>query len=124
MKLDIVLCHPVRTAIGSFNGSLRSVPATMLGATAIRAVMEHAGLAADAVDGVVMGQVVQAGGGMNPARQAAISGGLDVSVPALTVNRVCGSGAQAIVSAAQDIISGQARLMLAGGMENLSLIHI
>lgn len=119
MKLDIVLCHPVRTAIGSFNGSLRSVPATVLGATAIQAVMERAGLASDAVDGVVMGQVVQAGSGMNPARQAAIGGGLDVSVPALTVNRVCGSGAQAIVSAAQDIISGQARVMLAGGMENM-----
>jgi acetyl-CoA C-acetyltransferase len=119
MKLDIVLCHPVRTAIGSFNGGLRSVPATVLGATAIQAVMERAGLASNAVDGVVMGQVVQAGSGMNPARQAAIGGGLDVSVPAMTVNRVCGSGAQAIVSAAQDIISGQARLMLAGGMENM-----
>ena len=119
MKLDIVLCHPVRTAVGSFNGSLRGVPATVLGATAIRAVMDRAGLASDAVDGVVMGQVVQAGSGMNPARQAAIGGGVDVSVPALTVNRVCGSGAQAIVSAAQDIISGQARLMLAGGMENM-----
>jgi len=119
MKLDIVLCHPVRTAIGGFNGGLRSVPATTLGATAIHAVLERAGLAADAVDGVVMGQVVQAGSGMNPARQAAIGGGLDVSVPAMTVNRVCGSGAQAIVSAAQDIISGQATLMLAGGMENM-----
>ncbi|MFZ0870979.1 MAG: thiolase family protein [Rhodanobacter sp.] len=119
MKLDIVLCHPVRTAIGSFNGGLRGVPATVLGATAIHAVMERAGLASDAVDGVVMGQVVQAGSGMNPARQAAIGGGLDVSVPAMTVNRVCGSGAQAIVSAAQDIISGQARVMLAGGMENM-----
>ena len=119
MKLDIVLCHPVRTAIGGFNGGLRSVPATTLGATAIHAVLERAGLAADAVDGVVMGQVVQAGSEMNPARQAAIGGGLDVSVPAMTVNRVCGSGAQAIVSAAQDIISGQATLMLAGGMENM-----
>ena len=119
MKLDIVLCHPVRTAIGGFNGELRSVPATTLGATAIHAVLERAGLAADAVDGVVMGQVVQAGSGMNPARQAAMGGGLDVSVPAMTVNRVCGSGAQAIVSAAQDIISGQATLMLAGGMENM-----
>jgi len=119
MKLDIVLCHPVRTAIGGFNGGLRSVPATTLGATAIHAVLERAGLAADAVDGVVMGQVVQAGSGMNPTRQAAIGGGLDVSVPAMTVNRVCGSGAQAIVSAAQDIISGQATLMLAGGMENM-----
>jgi len=119
MASEIVLCHPVRTAIGSFNGALRDVPATTLGATAIRAVMARAGLAADAVDGVVMGQVVQAGSGMNPARQAAIHGGLDVAVPAMTVNRVCGSGAQAIVSAAQDILSGQGSVMLAGGMENM-----
>jgi acetyl-CoA C-acetyltransferase len=119
MQSEIVLCHPVRTAIGGFNDALRDVPATTLGATVIRAVMERAGLVADAVDGVVMGQVVQAGSGMNPARQAAIHGGLDVSVPAMTVNRVCGSGAQAIVSAAQDILSGQGRVMLAGGMENM-----
>lgn len=119
MTSEIVLCHPVRTAIGGFNGALRDVPATTLGATVIRAVMERAGLAKDAIDGVVMGQVVQAGSGMNPARQAAINGGLDVSVPAMTVNRVCGSGAQAIVSAAQDILSGQGSVMLAGGMENM-----
>lgn len=119
MTSEIVLCHPFRTAIGGFNGALRDVPATTLGATVIRAVMERAGLAKDAIDGVVMGQVVQAGSGMNPARQAAISGGLDVSVPAMTVNRVCGSGAQAIVSAAQDILSGQGSVMLAGGMENM-----
>jgi acetyl-CoA C-acetyltransferase len=119
MLPEIVLCHPVRTAIGSFNGALRDVPATTLGATVLRAVMQRANLAANAVDGVIMGQVVQAGSGMNPARQAAIHGGLDASVPAMTVNRVCGSGAQAIVSAAQDILSGQAKVMLAGGMENM-----
>ncbi|GGA28615.1 thiolase family protein [Dyella nitratireducens] len=119
MQSEIVLCHAVRTAIGGFNGALRDVSATALGATVIRAVTERAGLAADAVDGVVMGQVVQAGSGMNPARQAAIHGGLDVSIPAMTVNRVCGSGAQAIVSAAQDILSGQGSVMLAGGMENM-----
>lgn len=119
MTSEIVLCHPFRTAIGGFNGALRDVPATTLGATVIRAVMERVGLAKDAIDGVVMGQVVQAGSGMNPARQAAINGGLDVSVPAMTVNRVCGSGAQAIVSAAQDILSGQGSVMLAGGMENM-----
>jgi acetyl-CoA C-acetyltransferase len=119
MQRDIVLCHPLRTAIGGFNGALREVPATALGATVIRAVMERAGLDAGAIDGVVMGQVVQAGSGMNPARQAAIHGGLDVAVPALTVNRVCGSGAQAIVCAAQDILGGQGEVMLAGGMENM-----
>lgn len=119
MQRDIVLCHPVRTAIGGFNGALREVPATTLGATVIRAVMDRAGLASDAIDGVVMGQVVQAGSGMNPARQAAVDGGVAVSVPAMTVNRVCGSGAQAIVSAAQDILAGQGEVMLAGGMENM-----
>lgn len=119
MQSEIVLCHAVRTAIGSFNGGLREVSAVTLGATVIRAVLDRAGLAANAIDGVVMGQVVQAGSGMNPARQAAIHGGLDVSVPAMTVNRVCGSGAQAIVSAAQDILSGQGKVMIAGGMENM-----
>jgi len=119
MQREIVLCHPLRTAIGGFNGSLRDVPATTLGATAIRAVMERAGLAAGSIDGVVMGHVVQAGSGMNPARQASIQAGLDVSVPAMTVNRVCGSGAQAIVSAAQDILAGQGELVIAGGMENM-----
>jgi len=119
MQREIVLCHPLRTAIGGFNGSLRDVPATTLGATAIRAVMERAGLAAGSIDGVVMGHVVQAGSGMNPARQASVQAGLDVSVPAMTVNRVCGSGAQAIVSAAQDILAGQGELVIAGGMENM-----
>lgn len=119
MQRDIVLCHPVRTAISGFNGALREVPATTLGATVIRALMDRAGLASDAIDGVVMGQVVQAGSGMNPARQAAVDGGVAVSVPAMTVNRVCGSGAQAIVSAAQDILAGQGDVMLAGGMENM-----
>lgn len=119
MKTEIVLCHPVRTAIGGFNGSLRDVPAVALGATVLRAAMERSDLTAASVDGVVMGQVVQAGSGMNPARQAAVQSGIDVSVPAMTVNRVCGSGAQAIVSAAQDIVSGAASVMLAGGMENM-----
>lgn len=119
MKTEIVLCHPVRTAIGGFNGSLRDVPTVALGATVLRASMERSDLTAASVDGVVMGQVVQAGSGMNPARQAAIQSGIDVSVPAMTVNRVCGSGAQAIVSAAQDIASGAASVMLAGGMENM-----
>lgn len=119
MKTEVVLCHPVRTAIGGFNGSLRDVPAVALGATVLRAAMERSDLTAASVDGVVMGQVVQAGSGMNPARQAAVQSGIDVSVPAMTVNRVCGSGAQAIVSAAQDIVSGAASVMLAGGMENM-----
>ena len=118
---DILLCHPARTAIGGFGGALQAVPATDLGAAAIRATLSRAGLAAEAAELAVMGQVVQAGAGMNPARQAAIHGGLTAETPALTVNRVCGSGAQAIVSAAQEIALGHADIAVAGGMENMDL---
>jgi acetyl-CoA C-acetyltransferase len=115
----VVLSHPVRTAIGSYNGALKGVPATDLGATAIRETLRRAGLDAALLSSVVMGNVVQAGNRMNPARQAALGGGVPVQVPALTVNRVCGSGAQAIVSAAQDIWLGLADVAVAGGMENM-----
>jgi len=116
---EIVLCNPVRTAIGTFNGTLKDMPAVDLGAAAVRAAMERAGLDPAQVDGVVMGNVIQAGNKMNPARQAAIAGGVPVSAPAMTVNRVCGSGAQAIASAAQEIRLGEADVMIAGGMENM-----
>lgn len=116
---EIVLCAPVRTAIGTFNGSLKGVPAVELGATALRAAVERAGIDLDRIDAVLMGNVVQAGNGMNPARQAAIHAGLPVEVPAMTLNRVCGSGAQAIASAASEILAGQAQVVLAGGMENM-----
>jgi acetyl-CoA C-acetyltransferase len=118
-RRDIVLCSPVRTAIGAFNGSLKTVPATDLGATVVRETLRRAGLAAEAVGSVVMGNVIQAGNKMNPARQAAIGGGLPVSVPAMTVNRVCGSGAQAIVTAAQQIATDEIDVAVAGGMENM-----
>lgn len=116
---DIVLCSPVRTAIGAYNGSLKQTPAVTLGAAVIREVMKRTGLDSKVVDSVVMGNVVQAGNRMNPARQAAIHGGLTVHTPALTVNRVCGSGAQAIVNAAQEVALGAADLVVAGGMENM-----
>jgi acetyl-CoA C-acetyltransferase len=116
---EIVLCSPVRTAIGTFNGTLKDMPAAELGAAVIRAAMQRAGLDPARVDGVVMGNVIQAGNRMNPARQAAIGGGVPVSAPAMTVNRVCGSGAQAIASAAQEIRLGEADIMIAGGMENM-----
>jgi len=116
---EIVLAQPVRTAIGAFNGSLRSVPATDLGATVVRETLKRAGLDAAVIGSVIMGNVVQAGNKMNPARQAAIGGGVPVSVPALTVNRVCGSGAQAIVTAAQQIATGEIDWAVAGGMENM-----
>ena len=116
---EVVLCAPVRTALGTFNGTLKDVPATELGAVAVRATLARAGLDPSRVDGVVMGNVIQAGNRINPAREAAIGGGIPVSAPALTVNRVCGSGAQAIASAAQEIRLGEAEVMVAGGMENM-----
>ncbi len=116
---DIVLCQPVRTAIGAYNGSLKTVPAPALGAVVVRETLKRAGLDAAALGSVVMGNVVQAGNKMNPARQAAIGGGAPVEVPAMTVNRVCGSGAQAIVSAAQEIAAGEIEAAVAGGMENM-----
>src|SRR6201987_5156711 len=116
---SIVFAEPVRTAIGTFGGSLKEIPAPDLGATAIRAAVARAGVRSDEVETVVMGNVVQAGTKMNPARQAAVHAGLPVTTPALTVNRVCGSGAQAIVSAAQEISLGNINVAVAGGMENM-----
>jgi acetyl-CoA C-acetyltransferase len=110
----VVLSAPLRTAIGTFGGALKETPATELGATAVRAVLAHSKLDHAKVQTVVMGNVVQAGNKMNPARQAAIHGGLPVKVPAMTVNRVCGSGAQAIASAAQEVILGYIDCALAG----------
>jgi acetyl-CoA C-acetyltransferase len=118
---SVVLCDPVRTAIGTFGGSLKDIAAPDLGAIAIRAAVARAGLKPEEIETAVMGNVVQAGAKMNPARQAAIHGGLPVMVPAMTVNRVCGSGAQAIVSAAQEILLGGANVAVAGGMENMDL---
>src|SRR5271167_3431879 len=111
---SVVLCGPVRTAIGTFGGSLKDIPAPDLGAAVIEATLARAGLKPDEVDTAVMGNVVQAGAKMNPARQAAIGAGLPVSVPAMTVNRVCGSAAQAI-------LLGAANVAVAGGMENMDL---
>jgi acetyl-CoA C-acetyltransferase len=116
---EVVLCSPVRTAIGAFNGSLKTVPATELGVVVVRETLNRAGLDAAAIESVVMGNVIQAGNKMNPARQAAIGGGIPVSVPAITVNRVCGSGAQAVVTAAQQIVAGEIEIALAGGLENM-----
>lgn len=116
---EVVLCNPVRTAIGTYNGSLKDVAAPMLGAAAIRETLKRANLSPDKVEALVMGNVIQAGVKMNPARQAGIAGGLPVEVPALTVNRVCGSGAQGVVSAALEIWSGMIDCAIGGGMENM-----
>jgi acetyl-CoA C-acetyltransferase len=118
---SVVVVAPVRTAIGTFGGSLKEIPAPDLGAIAIKAAVARAGLDPEEIGTVVMGNVIQAGAKMNPARQAAIHAGLPVSVPAMTVNRVCGSGAQAIVSASHEIMSGAVEIAVAGGMENMDL---
>ena len=116
---EVVICGPVRTAIGTYGGTLKDTPAAELGAVAVRAAIERTKLAPGDVDTVVMGNVIQAGNKMNPARQAAIHGGVPVDVPAMTVNRVCGSGAQAIASAAQEVMLGFIDSAVAGGMENM-----
>ncbi|HEX6296935.1 MAG TPA: acetyl-CoA C-acyltransferase [Burkholderiales bacterium] len=118
-KIEVVLCHPVRTAIGTYGGSLKSIGAPALGAAAIAETLRRSRLSAEEVEGVVMGHVIQAGVRMNSARQAAIGAGLPVGVPAMTVNRVCGSGAQAIASAALEILAGNVHCAIAGGMENM-----
>jgi acetyl-CoA C-acetyltransferase len=119
MSKDIVISSPVRSAIASFGGSLKTTPTAAVGAHAIAATLRRAGLDPARVDSVVMGNVVQAGNGMNVARQAAIHGGLPVSVPAMTVNRVCGSGAQGVATAYAEVLAGVSRIVIAGGVENM-----
>ena len=119
MSHDIVICNPVRSAIGSFGGTLKDVTSADLGAHVIAATLRRSGLAPANVDAVVLGNVIQAGGRMNVARQAAIKGGLPVEVPAMTINRVCGSGAQAVATAFAEIASGLSHCVIAGGAENM-----
>lgn len=121
MTKEIAILAATRTAIGSFQGALSAIPAHRLGAGLIRSVLESTGIDPKLIDEVILGQVVTAGAGQNPARQASIGGGLDHGVPALTVNKVCGSGLKAIHLAAQAIQCGDADLVLAGGQENMSL---
>ena len=116
---EIVISSPVRSAIGSFAGSLKDTPAAALGAHVVSATLRRSGLDPAAVDSVVMGNVVQAGNGMNVARQVAIVGGLPAKVPAMTVNRVCGSGAQAVATAYAEVAAGLSRMVVAGGVENM-----
>lgn len=121
MKDDVVIVAAGRTAIGNFGGSISSVPASELGATVIRGLLEKTGVAADQIDEVILGQVLAAGVGQNPARQAAISAGLPHKVPAMTINKVCGSGLKAVQLARQAILCGDAEIVIAGGQENMSM---
>ncbi|MFJ2985128.1 MULTISPECIES: acetyl-CoA C-acetyltransferase [unclassified Pseudomonas] len=118
---DVVIVAATRTAIGSFQGALANVPAVDLGAAVIKRLLEQTGLDPVQVDEVILGQVLTAGAGQNPARQAAIKAGLPYSVPALTLNKVCGSGLKALHLAAQAIRCGDAEVVVAGGQENMSL---
>lgn len=117
---EIVIVSAVRTAIGSFQGTLAGVSATKLGAVVLEAALERAGVSKDSVDEVIMGNVLSAGLGQNPARQASIQAGLANEVPSLTINKVCGSGLKAVHLAVQAIASGDADVVLAGGMESMS----
>lgn len=118
---EVVIVAAQRTAIGAFGGSLAKVSAPELGATVIKALLEKTGVAADQISEVILGNVLQAGLGQNPARQALIKAGIPVSVPALTINQVCGSGLKATHLAVQSILAGDADIVIAGGQENMSL---
>lgn len=117
---DVVIVAAGRTAIGSFNGSLTSLKASDLGATVIKGLLEKSGLSANQIDEVILGQVLTAGCGQNPARQAMIAAGLPNTVPAMTINKVCGSGLKSVQLATQAIRCGDADIIIAGGQENMS----
>src|ERR1700760_543840 len=116
---DIVIVSAARTPVGSFNGALSSVPAHELGKIAIQAAIERAGIQASDVEEVIMGQVLQAGAGQGPARQAAVNAGVPVESPAWSVNQLCGSGLRAVALGAQQIAAGDAGVVVAGGPESM-----
>ena len=117
---DIVIVAAARTAVGKFGGSLAGVPATDLGATVVKALMEKTGVKPEQVGEVIMGQVLAAGVGQNPARQTVIKAGLPKEIPGLTINAVCGSGLKAVMLAAQAVAAGDSEIVIAGGQENMS----
>ncbi len=121
MDRDIVIVSAVRTPVGKFGGALSKTPATELGATVIREALARAGVAPDQVGEVIMGQVLAAGCGQNPARQAMMAAGVAKETPALTINAVCGSGLKAVMLAAQAVATGDSEIVVAGGQENMSL---
>ncbi|UDF37547.1 UNVERIFIED_ORG: acetyl-CoA C-acetyltransferase [Shinella sp. XGS7] len=121
MSTDIVIVAAARTAIGKFGGSLAKTPAPELGATVVQALLQRARLEGGQVGEVILGQVLTAGSGQNPARQTVIKSGLPQAVPAMTINKVCGSGLKAVMLAAQAIRDGDSEIVIAGGQENMSL---
>jgi acetyl-CoA C-acetyltransferase len=121
MNHEIVIVAATRTAIGSFGGSLSSIPAHKLGAEVIASILKKTGVNKDQIDEVILGQVLTAGSGQNPARQAAIEAGLPYQTPSMTINKVCGSGLKAVQLAFQAIACGDAEIVIAGGQESMSL---
>lgn len=121
MTESAVIVAARRTAVGNFKGSLATVPASTLGATVIKAILEQTGVEPGKIDEAILGQVLTAGTGQNPARQAVIEAGLPEIVPAMTINKVCGSGLKAVALAAQSIMAGDTNIMLAGGQESMSM---
>ncbi len=121
MSTDIVIVAAARTAVGKFGGTLAKTPASELGAAVIRALLERSGLRGEQIGEVILGQVLAAGVGQNPARQAVIKSGLPQAVPAMTINKVCGSGLKAVMLAAQAVSAGDSEIVIAGGQESMSL---
>src|SRR5437660_6125282 len=117
---DIVITGALRTAVGKFGGTIAKTPAPELGATVIRALLAQSRVPGDQISEVILGQVLAAGSGQNPARQALIKGGLPSAIPAMTINKVCGSGLKAVMLAAQALRCGDAEIVIAGGQENMS----
>src|SRR3954453_4863359 len=116
---EIVISTPLRTAIGTFGGALKDVPAVDLGTTVAKEVISRSGIDPEEINQVIVGNILMAGQGMNPARQVGINSGVPTGAPAMTINRMCASGLQAIVSAAQEIALGGAEVVLAGGIESM-----
>ena len=121
MSMDIVIVAAARTAVGKFGGTLAKTPASELGATVIRELLVRSGLQGEQIGEVILGQVLTAGVGQNPARQAVIKSGLPQAVPAMTINKVCGSGLKAVMLAAQSIRDGDSEIVIAGGQESMSM---
>jgi len=120
---DIVIAAATRTAIGSFGGSLASLQAAQLGEVVIREVLNRAGVEAGQVDQVILGHILTAGNGMNPARQSALKAGLSIESTAMTINQVCGSGLRSVALGMQAILAGDASIVVAGGQESMSNSH-
>ena len=121
MSTDIVIVAAARTAVGKFGGTLAKTPASELGAAVIKALLERSGVSGEQIGEVILGQVLQAGTGQNPARQSVIKSGLPNSIPAMTINKVCGSGLKAVMLAAQAIRDGDSEIIIAGGQESMSM---